>query len=236
VGTQWAFARWSASQGAIPEIIHRHTGDDSILITNRPATRKFLRLLNRRYSFVDRAQVDAEGVHTLLEKYGVVFVAFVGRNDSEFHRGESQRNREFVESLVPTPEPTDQHISETEHLQIGASGIPRVVSSVRTEGSRRAASPLKHPNRTTTRSSRRAARDRSGARWHFGRHPRPAWPSRACSASACSRCPRPVRVVRRVAAWRERWRRGRRRDRRGFGTERRWRPPRSADTACACST
>jgi len=119
VGTQRAFHHWSASQATIPEIIDRHTGDDSILVTNRPATRKFLRLLDRRYSFIDRAQVDADGVRSLVEKYGVVFIVFLSRNDSEFHRDESTRNIEFIEALAPTPEIVlDQHLSDMEHLQI----------------------------------------------------------------------------------------------------------------------
>ena len=107
----------------IPRRIDQYTGDDSILITNKPATRKFLRLLDRRYGFIPRGEIDPAGVSSLIEKYGRIFVVFLDRNDSEFHRDEAERNDEFIGTLTPTPQLVfEKHLSSTEHLRIWRVG------------------------------------------------------------------------------------------------------------------
>ncbi len=123
VASQWAFQNWSASQAAIPQLIDQYTGDDSILITNRPATRKFLRLLDRRYGFIHRTEIEPAGVVSLVAKYGSLFVVFLDRTDSDFHRVELERNDAFIESLTLTPRLVfEKQIDETEKLRIWRIG------------------------------------------------------------------------------------------------------------------
>ena len=113
------FALWSATQAEIREEIHRHAGDDSVLITNWPATRKFVRMLERRYAPVDRDEVSLQQAAKLLERHGEYVIVLLDRSDSEFWRRDAERNAAFIESLGSAPEPLlDRHFTSTDRLRI----------------------------------------------------------------------------------------------------------------------
>ncbi len=112
-------ARWGARQAEIHEAIHRHVADDAVLVTNWPATRKFLRVLDRRFSPVERDALSPEQAALLLERHGEFFIALIDRNDSAFWRRDAERNAAFVESFAGLPEPLlDRRVTATDRLRI----------------------------------------------------------------------------------------------------------------------
>jgi hypothetical protein len=66
-----AFSRWGATQVSIRDAIWEHVPADAVLVTNRPATRKFLRALESRFAPVDRNLIDPEDVDRGGENRGV---------------------------------------------------------------------------------------------------------------------------------------------------------------------
>ncbi len=118
--------RWSQTQAAIAAAIHRHTGDESVLVTNPEATRKFLRQIERRYIHADSGEIGPEGVAELLRRHGEVFVVLLDRSDSEYWRRRSQLNQAFIEAVaLPLPPVLDQHFTPTDRLRIWRLGDGR---------------------------------------------------------------------------------------------------------------
>lgn len=129
VGVHWAFDRWTATQREIRDEIHRHTGDDSVVFTNLPATKKFIRFLDRKYLPVERRKSEPGDAGTLVERHGEFFVVFLDRSDSEWWRADARGNAAFIESLDPPPDlELDRQITPTDRLRIWR------VSQVRASG------------------------------------------------------------------------------------------------------
>ncbi len=114
-----AFARWSTTQADLGDAIHRHVGDEAVLVTNWPATRKFLRALDRRYTHVDRDEVTIGGVQRLVKRHGELYIALLERSDSDYWRRDIERSARFMARLKPPPELVlDQHFTPTDRLRI----------------------------------------------------------------------------------------------------------------------
>ena len=114
-----AFARWSATQADLGDAIDRTVGDEAVLVTNWPATRKFLRALERHFAHVDRSQVKMRGVRHLVERHGEIFVVLLDRSDSEYWRRDVELNARFIAGFEPTPELVlDKRFTSTDRLRI----------------------------------------------------------------------------------------------------------------------
>ncbi len=136
-GVHWAFDRWSRAQAEIAEVIHARTGDGSVVVTNLPATEKFLRELHRKYMSVSRVSVQQGDLERLLERHGSFFIVFVDRSDSDFFRRDQQENAAFVEMIDPPPElEVDRHVSGNERLRIWRVSEIRTVPAPPLQGSR----------------------------------------------------------------------------------------------------
>jgi hypothetical protein len=113
------FSHWSARMAEIHEGIQRHVADDAVLVTNWPATRKYLRILDRRFDPVERDVVTPEQAALLLERHGEFFIALLDRSDSEFWRADLERNAAFIESFGGISEPVfDRRVTATDRLRI----------------------------------------------------------------------------------------------------------------------
>jgi 4-amino-4-deoxy-L-arabinose transferase-like glycosyltransferase len=116
---QFRFQGWSLRQAEIRDVIHTYTSDDSVLITNRWNTRKFLRNLERSFVYLDRDEVSPRDVATLVRRYGPVFLVFLDRNDASFRLSDAKRNADFVNAVRPTPEiQFDRQITPQDRLRI----------------------------------------------------------------------------------------------------------------------
>lgn len=114
---------WGASQAAIAEAIHRHTGYDSILVTNPEATRKFLPESERRFRRIDYWNLDASDLAELIDRHGEVFLALLDRTDSPYWQGRSRENQAFVDALDPPLELLlDRRFTPTDRLRIWRLG------------------------------------------------------------------------------------------------------------------
>jgi hypothetical protein len=123
------FYAFSATQGRIQAILDRHVDRGGVLVTNWPATRKFLRELDLTYLPVDRYRIGVEDANELIRKYGQITVAFLDRSDSRFWRQDRAVNADFIAGLEPEPVLlADETFSEHEHLRIwrvgGTNGEP----------------------------------------------------------------------------------------------------------------
>jgi 4-amino-4-deoxy-L-arabinose transferase-like glycosyltransferase len=117
--THFAFDRWSARQLEIREAIERHTGADSVIVTNLFQTRKFLPVLDRSYGVAEREGVSPEKASDLVRRYGEFFIVFLDRSDSDFHRSDAAANAAFIASLSPPPDlEFDRSVTPTDHLRI----------------------------------------------------------------------------------------------------------------------
>jgi hypothetical protein len=123
------FHTFSAVQGRIQATLDRHIDRDGVLITNLPATRKFLRVLEFAYLPVDRHGIRAEDANELIRKHGQITVAFLDRSDSRFWRRDRAVNADFIAGLEPEPVLlADEKFSEHERMRIwrvgGKNGEP----------------------------------------------------------------------------------------------------------------
>ena len=60
---------------------------------------------------------------SLVEKYGSLFVVFLDRNASDFHRDDAKRKDGFIGRSHPTPQRVfEKHVGSTEHLRVWRVG------------------------------------------------------------------------------------------------------------------
>lgn len=113
------FHTWSRTQAQIRDEIFQHTGEDSVLITNWPATGKFIDLLYGVRLPLDRDTVGPQHVAHLLQRHGELFVVFLDRSDSPAWREDARRNSAFVRTLPRSREILyDRQVTATDRLRI----------------------------------------------------------------------------------------------------------------------
>jgi hypothetical protein len=111
--------RWGAAQARIGDALAKHVEADRVLLTNLPATRKFLGPVGRRFKPVDRAEVTPEDAERLAERHGEYTIALLDRSDSAWWRGELERNAEFLARLrLPLTLELDFQATPTDRLRI----------------------------------------------------------------------------------------------------------------------
>lgn len=124
------FAAWSATQAEISEELHRHVGDDAVLVTNWAATRKFLRPIERRYTPLHRSDTSPDVAANLLRRHGEFYVAFLDRSDNEFWRRDLADNEAWIGALKPAPELLfDRRVTSTDRLRIWRVSQPPAPAS-----------------------------------------------------------------------------------------------------------
>lgn len=113
------FSAWGASQVAIRAAISEHVADDAVLVTNWPATRKFLHELERRYVSVQRHKTEPARLAELALRHGEFYLVLLDRSDSKSWRRGAQANAAFVEAAPVSLELLlDRQFSTTDHLRI----------------------------------------------------------------------------------------------------------------------
>jgi hypothetical protein len=113
------FALWGAGQSEIREAVLTGIDPDAVVLTNLPATRKFLPELELKYWAIDVAGVDADTTNSMIQRYRNLFIVFLDRSDSEYWIGDAQRNAQFLREIRPEPELTlDRQITSTDRLRI----------------------------------------------------------------------------------------------------------------------
>ena len=102
-------------------MIGERVGVDAVVVTNRDATRKFMRETRFKYLLVNtrEPEVTPERVVELSRRYGEVVIVLLDRSDSDFWRRQALENAAFIEALDPPPRlELDQAFSPTDHLRI----------------------------------------------------------------------------------------------------------------------
>lgn len=114
-----AFAMWSAGQGEIRDAIHATIDPKVVLLTNYPATHKFLPELELKYLALDRGEIDTETANSLVQRHRELYIVFLDRSDSEYWRQDAMRNAEFILKIRPAPQLNfDRQITPTDRLRI----------------------------------------------------------------------------------------------------------------------
>jgi hypothetical protein len=120
------FHWWSSTQASIRDSIEEHVPLDAVLITNYPATRKFIHVLDRKFVHVSTTRYDGtiqtRTIRELAARWPEVFLVLLDKTDSEHWKGDAVRNAEIVASLEPggmRPELLlDRNASPTDRLRI----------------------------------------------------------------------------------------------------------------------
>jgi hypothetical protein len=119
VAVHVALERWNATHARIVEALDHHAGLDSVLVTNLPATKKFLRELDRHYLTLESHGLRAGDLETAIERHGEIVIALLDRSDSEFFRDNARENAALIAGISPTPElELDLRVSPVERLRI----------------------------------------------------------------------------------------------------------------------
>jgi 4-amino-4-deoxy-L-arabinose transferase-like glycosyltransferase len=113
------FDRWSGHQAEIRDEIHRLVREDAVLITNIPATKKFIPWLAPNYLPLNRATLPIEHANTLALYHREFFVVLLDRTDSATWREDARANAAFVAGLEPRPTLLlDREVTRTDRLRI----------------------------------------------------------------------------------------------------------------------
>jgi hypothetical protein len=114
-----AFAVWGATQVELRNAITEHVPLDAVLVTNWPATRKFLRELDRQYTTVQRHQTQPARVTELARRHGEVYLVLLDRSDSATWLRDREANAAFEAGLhAPHELLLDRQFSATDRLRI----------------------------------------------------------------------------------------------------------------------
>jgi glycine/D-amino acid oxidase-like deaminating enzyme len=99
--------------------MRRYVETDSVIVTNKSATNKFLPMLESSFVPVRREYVSAEEAAGLVERYGGFYIVLLDRSDSRFWRENARENEVFIESLDPPPSLLlDRRITPMDRLRI----------------------------------------------------------------------------------------------------------------------
>lgn len=113
------FAAWASGRAEIRDAIHRHVPVDGVFITNWIGTRKYLPEMEQKYKHIDRNDIRPEEVAGLAERYGLVFLVFLDRTDSDLWIEDAKATAAFMGALHPEPELlVDQRVSSTDRIRI----------------------------------------------------------------------------------------------------------------------
>ena len=105
------FAFWSATQAEIRDALHGAVPDDAVVLTNWPATEKFLRALERKFIPLARSQTSLAELATAVERHGQGLGAWF--------RADREHNAEFLAAIDPRPELlVDRRVTPTDHLRV----------------------------------------------------------------------------------------------------------------------
>ena len=123
------FFEWSKTQAELRREISAVLPGDRVFVTNWMATRKFVSVLDQKFTEVRRNQITASDVESLIDEWGEIYIVLLRRTDSEFWRAEAQEAEEWLVALEREPTPVlDKIVSPTMHLRIWtleASSHPR---------------------------------------------------------------------------------------------------------------
>ncbi len=111
--------RWGAAQARIGEALERHIEPDKVLLTNLPATLKFLDPRLRPFQPLSRFEVTPDDAARLAERHGDYYIAFLDRSDSAWWRTDREQNAEFLARLgLPLSLELDLQATPTDRLRI----------------------------------------------------------------------------------------------------------------------
>jgi 4-amino-4-deoxy-L-arabinose transferase-like glycosyltransferase len=113
------FAAWASSQAEIRDEIQRTVPLDEVFITNWLGTRKFFSELDQKFRPIDRDHIDPGDVPDLVERYGLVYLVFLDRTDSDLWVQDARATAAFLSALESAPDLLlDRQVSPTDRLRI----------------------------------------------------------------------------------------------------------------------
>lgn len=112
-------AWWGATQAAIHDTVEEYASGDTVLVTNYPATRKFIDGLERKYIPVSTTARRPEHIEFLIGQHGEITIVFLARSDSPFWRASAGRTESLIAAVRGKKEIlVDRKMSPTDHLRI----------------------------------------------------------------------------------------------------------------------
>jgi 4-amino-4-deoxy-L-arabinose transferase-like glycosyltransferase len=111
--------RWGAAQTQIRLALEHHTDPEGVLLTNHPATLKFLDTVERPFQLVSLYEIQPEDPERLAERHGDYHLALLDRTDSAWWLGDRERNAAFLARLrLPLTLELDLQATPTDRLRI----------------------------------------------------------------------------------------------------------------------
>jgi hypothetical protein len=118
-GVHPAFYGWSESQAELRRHVSSALPGDRVFVTNWMATRKFVPVLEQKFTEVRREDIDAADVEMLIDTWGEIYLVLLRRTDSEFWQNEAEQAEEWLAALDREPKLLlDETVSSTMQLRI----------------------------------------------------------------------------------------------------------------------
>jgi len=114
-----ALAWWGGTQAAIHETVEAYASGDTVLVTNYPATRKFIDGLDRKYIPVSTTARIPQDIELLINQHGEITILFLARSDSPYWRTSADRTAALISAVQGEKDLlVDRRMSPTDHLRI----------------------------------------------------------------------------------------------------------------------
>ena len=116
---QWGLNRWTATQAVIQAEIEKYVEYESVVVTNRKSTYKYLDGVKRLYFPLNSTDMTARKARRLAVRYDEIVIVILDRSDSTFWRDEALENEKFIASLGTSASlQIDRHVTATDRLRI----------------------------------------------------------------------------------------------------------------------
>jgi hypothetical protein len=116
---QWGLDRWTGTQAVIQREIEERVDYESVIVTNRRSTYKYMSGLRGLYVPLDSADLSAPKMRRLAKRYDEVLIVILDRSDTSYWREKTLENAKFVASLGTSPVlQVDRQITDTDRLRI----------------------------------------------------------------------------------------------------------------------
>lgn len=117
VGVHWGLHEFNRASVRIHELCSQMIPQNSVVIGNSMAMRKYLNAVYGEHHLVDFHALSPHDVERLLERYHTLYLVFLERDHSTFWAAEKDREQAFLKTLPRPPDlMLDQEIFDEYHL------------------------------------------------------------------------------------------------------------------------
>lgn len=126
LGVNWGMARYTKADAMIRAECARQIPEQSVVIGNSMALRKYLNGVYGEYTLLDFRFAPPDLVERLLRRESRIFFVTLARRQSEFWQAEHEQENAYLQTLQhPVTVVSDHHIDAARHLTIGVMQAPQ---------------------------------------------------------------------------------------------------------------